>query len=329
MRNLVLVGVSATLAVAGCAHAPPLRPAIPEQVVPGDARAATAEVAGVRVTVRADDFGGWIGDLEDAATPVAITVENDSGRAIRVRPRLFALIGPTGFRYEPLGRREVRALVRSHEGYGYYGYPGFYPGFYGGFGGPWWGWPGAYPFFGWGVYWAPPPPAAPPSVSAGTRQPSGILQDGGDIDLLLFYPVPAGKLDSAIVQATLVAQDGTRLGIVQVPFVRGKAAPPPMAGGAEPPTQPGTEAQPPPPPPEARRAQKPGAPKTAEPPPSEPGAEAQPPPAAPKTTPPPPSHPQPPASEPQPPTSQPQPPAPGQTPSPPTSPPVAPAPPAQ
>jgi hypothetical protein len=269
MRSLALVVASAALVVTGCVHAPPpLRPALAEQAVEGDPRAASAEVAGVRLTIRAGDLGGWLEDVEDAVTPVAVSIENESGKAIRVRPRLFTVVGANGFRYEPLRRGEVRRLLRARGPYGYgYGYPGLYGGFglYGAY--PWIGWPGAYPFLGWGMAWAPPPPRPPPAARAGSRQPSGTLEDGGEVDLLLFYPVPARQLGSALVQAAIVAVDGTQLGTVQVPLVRG-GNPPPRA--QPPPPAPPEPAAPEPPPAESEPP-----PAASEPPP----APAQPPPA--------------------------------------------------
>ncbi len=249
MRRLAYVA----LAVTGCVHAGThFYPATPEEAVQGQPEAATGEVAGVRLTVHAGDWRGAPEDVEDRATPVEVYVENDSGRPIAIGPEHFGLLAQNGFHYQALDSAEVQRLFgQSYRGvpvyYGFYGaypWPGFwrpyrhrfYP--YMGFG--WysgWGW------YGPPVYWAPapePPPAPPP-------QPRGTLQNGGNVSLLLFFPVPASSLGSLEVTMNVVDAQGAQLGTIRVPMVR--QAPGQQQGSrpATPPTPPPSQSPPAPP----------------------------------------------------------------------------------
>ena len=232
------------LVLTACAHASAhFYPANPEGAVPDQPEAATAEAAGVRLTVHAGDWRGSPDDLEDRITPVEVYLENESGKAIRVGPEHFGLLAQNGFRYQPLDPREVQRLARSsYRGtVVYYGFYGAYP------------WPGFwrpyrhrfYPYMGWGWYGAPAvayvePPASvqPPPATRGT------LENGGNISLLLFFPVPAASLARIELTANLVDQAGTPLGTVRVPLVRLGAPPAQPPANAPPP--PATPPSPPP-----------------------------------------------------------------------------------
>jgi len=237
------------LSGAACVHVPPLRPALPEQAVQGDPGAASAEAGGVRVTVHADGWRGYPGDVADYLTPVEILVENGSGEELRVGPKRFALVGPTGFRYEPMPPGEVRRYLRPYRGAAVYyqGWFGYYP------------WPGRpwawrhYPYYWWGpravvvVPAPPPPPDVPPSP------PRGTLEPGGKVALLLFFPVPANQLGSFAVEAQLVSKGNRRVAEVRLSFARldphaPRAAPPPAARPPAPPPQAPPPAPPGPPP---------------------------------------------------------------------------------
>jgi len=245
------LAVSLALSGAACVHIPPLRPAQAEQAVPGDPGAATAQAGGVKVTVHADAWRGYPGDIGEYLTPVEILIENDSAEELRVGPKRFALLGPNGFRYEPLPPGEVRRWLRPHRHAAIY-YEGWF-GYY-----PWpgrpWGWR-HYPYYYW---WGPravvvvpaPAPEAPPPP------PRGTLGPGGKVGLLLFFPVPAHQLGSLTVEARLVSKGGKRIGEVQLPFERAdpharRLAPPPAARPPSPPPQAPPPAPPQPPPPGA------------------------------------------------------------------------------
>lgn len=238
MRRLPALSALAPLALAlgACAHLPPLTAALPEQAVATDPRSATAEVGGVRLTVRADKWRGWPSDLDDYVTPIEVIIENGSGREISVRHTQFSLIVQGGFRYDALGANEVRRLIGSAYagpgGYWYYGAFGVYP-----WPGLYMPWPHYYPYVWWGDPWwgdpwfgAPPPPPPPPRATA-VPTPSGKLAAGGKVSILVFFPIQAPRVSSCTVEAQVVAADGATIGTVKLPFERRELR---KAGGATP-----------------------------------------------------------------------------------------------
>jgi hypothetical protein len=214
------IAVAASLALA-CSHATAFRPALAEQSVPQHPGTASGEAAGVRLATRAGGWDGWPGNLEDRLTPVEVTVENRSGRTLRIRPEEFRLIAPNGFRYTAMSPADVgqavAALVRDRYG------PAWSAGFYAG--PPWawgwqrWGWPwygfAAYPYaYGpWPPYWL--------SGELPQPGPQGALQDGGQITVRLFFPLPARTLPRFELTADLVDDTtGDRFDAIRVQFMR-------------------------------------------------------------------------------------------------------------
>lgn len=96
MRSILVSAL--LLAVAGCA-APKLVPATAATTVPGRENVAVEEVANVRFTVATNVWRGAPGDLPRVLTPVRVSIENRSGRPVRIRYQEFALVGQSGFRY--------------------------------------------------------------------------------------------------------------------------------------------------------------------------------------------------------------------------------------
>ena len=255
--NLRLAAAAAGLALAGCAHqSVHFRPVLAEEALPGQPDAAQAEAAGVRFSFRVGDWRGWPEDLEDQLTPVEVVVDNQSGHALRVGHRHFGLVAPNGFEYRAMSPSAVQHVVEQSYSAGspwYYGYYGAYP--WPGFHQPWdydmypylsWGFPGPVGF-GWEL-----PPPTPQVPQAG---PSGTLQSGGHVSVLIFFQIPARKLPSLELTAELVDRSGARFGSVRVPLVRwvkgGAAAPPGAPPSSPPPPPPGTPPPAPPPPPDA------------------------------------------------------------------------------
>lgn len=233
------LAASLLLCLGACVHArAPFYPATPEVAVPGQPEAASAEAAGVRLTVHAGDWRGTPDDLEDRLTPVELWVENESGHTVRVGPEQFGLLAQNGFRYHALDAREVQAAfagaargtVVYYGAYGAYPWPGFWRPYRHRF----------YPYVGFGwfgppaVAWVEPPAAPPPPA------PRGTLDSGGNVSLLVFFPVPARTLGAIEVSMTVVDRGGAELGVVRVPLARQ-----PLPAGANPPAP---RAQPPPPP---------------------------------------------------------------------------------
>lgn len=233
---------AAALLLAACATVAPMRPVDPSQAVGDDPSAASAETAGVRLVVRPEAWAEGTGDLGADLTAIEVAIENRSDRALQIRPAAFALRTPDGMRYDALAGDQLRRAFGPYRGRGYgwaYGPPwgprpwslhrwGGYPGGFGWAYGPWWG---GHP------------------VSSG-RVPAralaqGALDPGGRISVLLFFPVPSGRLTAFELDATLVDTAGRSVAEVRVPFAREGhrptvrplppiAAPPPEAPAAEP-----------------------------------------------------------------------------------------------
>lgn len=250
MRSLSALSLATLLA--GCAHATHFRPALAEQAVQGQPESATAEAAGVRIWARAGEWSGWPDDLEERLTPVEAYLENRSGKPIRIRPEHFSLLAPGGFRYQALEARDVprwlgphwrpRASVHVYYGaYGAYPWPGFRH----------WGYPW-YPYAWWGV-WGGPSPWPPPAPPALPRPgPEGTLESGGQVSVLLLFPVPARQLSGLWLDADLVEPGGQKLGSIRLQFARADGlppVPPPAATPAPPRPPPPPEPAPPKPPP--------------------------------------------------------------------------------
>ncbi len=258
-----ILAASAVLVVTACATLPPLRPLDPAQAVPNEKSAGTAFSDGVRIIVRPAKWSGS-DDIEAYLTPIEIGIHNGGARALQVRPSSFSLWAPGGFRYDAMSPQDVRQVLGPmHGAWGGYGYafvPWGYPfapwaGPYGG----WWGWGG----FGPSPFWGPVVSYGGP----GYRIPSHALAQGtvdpnGNATVLVFFPVPADKLDAFQLDASLADTSGQKVADLRVPFVReGRNAPPmplpptatpPQPGGAAP-SQPGGSWQttPPSPPPKS------------------------------------------------------------------------------
>lgn len=104
--------LAGALLVAGCVH---------EQaaLVPGPGVAETQGVAFVEVAgVRVWADGRWVGhpaDLPEVLTPVTLTLENRSGRAVRLSYAELSLLGGSGTRYAALPPFTLEAPVSALE----------------------------------------------------------------------------------------------------------------------------------------------------------------------------------------------------------------------
>lgn len=246
MRALALL--AAALLASGCVVHYRYGALLPQEAVPGYPYAAQAEAEGVRLVARPGDWQGWPENLEDRLTPVGVTVENHSGKALRLRPESFELLDPGGFRHPALTTPELQREFAWLGSGGWYGWHGWY--------GPWpyswWGWPPYGPYYPgmWGGYWYGLPSPPPGRVE-------GTLQDGGRFAGWVFFAVPTASLLRFDLLLHLVDDaTGKAFGEVQLSFLReGERGPPPAPAGVPPP--PGT---PPPPPGKAPPAPEPAPP---------------------------------------------------------------------
>ena len=97
----------------GCVHVSEFRPARADQAAPDEPGSAYVEAGGVRAWVRAGDWHGWPDDLEDRVTTVEVFLENQGPDALAVRPELFTLRTPGGFRAQALEPDQVQRIVSS------------------------------------------------------------------------------------------------------------------------------------------------------------------------------------------------------------------------
>jgi hypothetical protein len=179
-RSMAMAWLPALAAVGllvGCASAP--RP-----VPPGNQPIATAQAAGVTLSVPRLDYGEYPGDILDIAVAVLVTIENNSGTDILINPESFTLGAQNDMRYSPippqqLAMRTVPAadpLIGS--GTGMASFRGGGGGHFGGGGGMHFG--------GGGVHVAPPTHfggggvhVAPPVYGGGIgRVPAPIYRGG-------------------------------------------------------------------------------------------------------------------------------------------------------
>jgi hypothetical protein len=216
MRAASLLVLLAGSLVAACAGAKPLQAIDPGQAISGAPNEAQAEVAGV--TVRAM-LGGWHGNpktLEQRLTPVDVTVHNGSRSVIRLGPEAFTLDTPNGPQ-RVLTQDEAAFALRD---LGEARRPRYGPRI-GAVGGP--SFPG---------YDSPSDPRSPLSRSPpGAPEPalsqwydnqsmSGTLAPGQTTSVMLFFGTPARTLGRATFGVALVDEQGTQLGVVQMPFSR-------------------------------------------------------------------------------------------------------------
>jgi hypothetical protein len=226
----VLAGV-----LAGCIHEPQLQPRADAKSLAGDPSAAVAEAAGVRLIA---DGAAWNGDpsnLEGRLTPVAIWLENNSGRTLTIRYSSFDLQGGSRFQYAALGPVNMRNVAEAQPRC----VTGYAPGYWSlGFG---WGWG---PFYGarygypWAAPWGPSPYYDPfyapfygptpyvqcdkplPTQDMVQRAlPAGTLENGGSVSGFLYFQGVSARERQVTLQASLVdASTGQPFAQLAIPF---------------------------------------------------------------------------------------------------------------
>jgi hypothetical protein len=105
----VLEWLALILVFGGCAAE--LRPAPTAQILPGPGQPATAEAAGVRVVAQVGAWRAYPARLDGVATPILVTVDNQSDVPLRIRPSDFALVSGDGRRFVAQAPSEVHGAV--------------------------------------------------------------------------------------------------------------------------------------------------------------------------------------------------------------------------
>ncbi len=223
MCRALLAAVGFALVLAGCAHTPVLKPDPSVPRAPGNQNVAVADVAGVRVLVAGDAWKGDPSKLPEVFTPVHLTVENHSGKAVRISYSDFTLSGSTGFRYAAIPPLLAKGTVTQiapvpprfyadrffvAEHYWYY-YPGLSR----------WAYP--FPYDPWYFdryygYWPEPLPTRDMLAEA---LPEGAIQDRGRVAGFLYFQSVAKRESRVNFEMNLVdASSNQSFGHVTIPF---------------------------------------------------------------------------------------------------------------
>jgi hypothetical protein len=240
-----------SLGMAGCASVPVLKPAPGDALAPGTQNVAQADAAGVRVLVAGNAWKGDPADLGQLFTPVLVTVENHSGKAVRVSYADFNLNGATGFKYaaippmsakgqigradpssgqapirlagyEPAGKADLSDRVQlarfehrfDHDRFMIAPhYAGFYPG--------WEAWPYGYPYdpFFYDNLYTNWPEKLPTQDMLSKALPEGVVQDNGKVSGFVYFQGVGQRESSVTFAMNLVdATSGQALGQLSIPF---------------------------------------------------------------------------------------------------------------
>lgn len=216
-----LIGLSAALLIAGCAHGK-LVPAPAATIVPGAPGAAYKIVDGVRCSADVEAWTGRPGKLPASVTPIKVRIVNASGSPIRLLYQDFALVGKNGHKYFPVPVLSIEADENAPRLDPVYAATQFF----------------VAPRFK-DVYQAldawPQPLGRdddlyeqqyrlwgkdrPPLEVVRMGMPEGVLADGGVISGFLYFENPLGREDRVTFEAEFDATDGqATIAAVKIPF---------------------------------------------------------------------------------------------------------------
>ncbi len=258
VRRTLLGLVLGSLGMAACATTPVLKPEPGDTLAPGTQNVVQADVAGVRVLVAGNAWQGDPADLGQLFTPVMVTIENNSGKTVRVSYADFNLNGSTGFKYaaippikaqgqigwadpssskipirlavyEPVpGRAELsdRVQLVAWAGEHRFDHDRFmvaphFSSFYPG----WQAWPYSYPYdpFFYNSLYAYWPEQLPTQDMLSKALPEGAVQNNGKVSGFVYFQSVAKRESSVTFAMNLVdATNGQSFGQVSAPFAVSK-----------------------------------------------------------------------------------------------------------
>jgi hypothetical protein len=257
VRRILMGLVLGSVGMIGCATTPVLKPAPGDTLAPGKQSTVQADVAGVVVFI---DGNAWKGDptnLGDLFTPVMVTIQNNSGKSVRVSYPDFSLSSSTGFTstaippikakgqvsradpsssklpvqlavYEPdgLGQGALSGRVRLagfEHGFDHDRFmvaphfAGFYPGME--------AWPYSYPYdpFYYDSLYASWPEKLPTQDMLSKALPEGVVQNNGKISGFVYFKAVGSQESTVTFGMNLAdATNGQSIGQVSVPFAVSK-----------------------------------------------------------------------------------------------------------
>jgi hypothetical protein len=224
-----IAALVSVFALGACVHEKVLEPAAGAELAPGHQNVAELAAAGVTVKVTGDSWKGDPQDLGRLFTPVRVTIENRSGKTLRVSYRDFSLSGASGFHYAAIPPIKARGRLSSaetppspslrlagweHERFQIaphysYRYPGLAM------------WPGpfAYDPFYYDGFYANWPEHLPTQDMLSEALPEGVVQDGGSVAGFVYFQSVTGRESAVEFEMTLTdASDGQAFGHVAIPF---------------------------------------------------------------------------------------------------------------
>jgi hypothetical protein len=246
----------ASMGMAACATTPVLKPEPGDALAPGKKNTVQANVAGVLVLVDGNAWKGDPPDLGQLFTPVLVTIENHSGKTVRVSYADFNLSGSTGFKYSAIppmsakgqigwadpssskipiqlavyepepgkaalsGRVQLAAWEHGFDHDRFMVAPhfaAFYPG--------WEAWPYAYPYdpFYYDSLYAYWPEQLPTQDMLSKALPEGAVQDNGKVAGFIYFQGVGNRESSVTFAMNLVdPSNGQSLGQVSIPFAVSK-----------------------------------------------------------------------------------------------------------
>ena len=224
MRWPVLIAGSLLL-LSSCAHSPELTPDPSVPRAPGNDKAALVDVAGIRLAISPDDWKGDPSNLTEVFTPLYVTIENASGKPLRISYADFALSGASGFRYAAIPPLAAKGAVVSQvapvqsrfyadrffiaEHYSPY-YPAFSP----------WVYPLPYDPLYYDRYYAYWPEPLPTRDMLAEALPEGAVQDHGRVAGFLYFQSVVTKESQATFEMNLIdASNGQPFGKITIPFI--------------------------------------------------------------------------------------------------------------
>jgi len=212
----------AAVTLLACIHQRELVPAPGAQTLPGQPRVAEETVEGVRVQV---DSAAWRkGQLYEVLSPVRVTIENGSGRALRIAYGEFTLGDPSGFRlaalppYQAAVADAAAGSVSAPPGYVGSGflvtptsahtYRGVLP------------WHGPIPYdpVYYNRWYGPSPVSLPNKELLRQGLPEGVLEAGGRLSGFLYFKDQPKGTTLTFYASLVEAETGQAFGTVAIPF---------------------------------------------------------------------------------------------------------------
>lgn len=217
-----LSSLALAVAALACTHTRELVPGPGAQTAPGHPRTAEETIEGVHVLVDSDAWRS--SPVREVLSPVRVTLENGTARALRVSYGQFTLGGPSGFRLAALPPYQVVAqdvaasgatVPPGFVGQNYFVAPWaarYYRGV-----APWYG-PFPYDPVYYNRWYGAWPPNLPNDEVLRHALPEGVLQPGGKVSGFLYFKDQPPGTALTFYAALVDGNSGEAFGTVAIPF---------------------------------------------------------------------------------------------------------------